>query len=250
MIPSSLFSINTFDKHSLQKAKEYGLGLEIEEYLWTYTENEIIEKHEYVAKLMDGFSKFSFHGTAVTRDAAFINKLSDDKLLAIYNESYKHSCFHKINKIVYHSNYLADIEPQNVWLSNKSAFWKKFLEDKPSDFYVYIENFIDDTPDLLANLYDMVDDSRFKICLDTGHASCNSSINLIEWIKQLGKRVEHVHLHNNDKVSDKHWSLEKGVLDMSEIVEHLLMYANVQTFVLECDFEASLQWLQQNNLLS
>lgn len=250
MIPASMFSINTYDKQSLQNAKDFGFGLEVEEYLWLYNKDEILKKREYITELVGGFAKLSFHGTAVNRDVTEINKLSDDDLLAIYNESYSHSCFHGIKKIVFHSNYLVDFQPQNVWLNEKAAFWRRFLVDKPSDFYVYIENFVDDTPDLLAELHDRVDDSRFKICLDTGHACCNSSINLNEWIKKLGKRVEHVHLHNNDKTSDKHWSLSKGVLDMAEIIRYLLMYADVQVFVLECDFEDSFQWLQKNSFLS
>jgi sugar phosphate isomerase/epimerase len=249
MINNNFFSVNTLEKHSLQKARDCGFGLEIVDYLLVTNENEITEKHEYVSKLTEGFSKISFHGTLVNRDVEEINKLPDEELLAIYDTSYSHSCFHGINEIVFHSNYLSDIQPKNIWLSEKAAFWKKFLEAKSSDFCLYIENLIDDTPDLLAELHDKIDDSRFKICLDTGHACCNSKITLTEWVRILGERIEYVHLHNNDKISDKHWSLGRGVLDMSEIIENLLIYGNVKTFVLECDFEDSLQWLQQNNFL-
>ena len=249
MISSKLFSINTFDKKSLQKAKDCGFGLEIEEYVMMYNEDEIKDKHEYVPKLMDGFSRFSFHGTIVNRDIIEINKIPDEELMAIYNKSYEYACFHNISRIVYHANYSADFETKSSWLNRQASFWKCFLQDKPPYIKIYIENFIDETPDMMSQLCDTVDDSRFRICLDTGHACCNSSINASEWIKILGKRIEHVHLHNNDKLSDRHWPLGEGILDMAEIIKDLLEYANVHTFVLECDFENSMQWLRKNNIL-
>ncbi|MCL2408514.1 MAG: sugar phosphate isomerase/epimerase [Oscillospiraceae bacterium] len=249
MISSKLFSVNTFNKNSLQKAKDCGFGLEVEEYLMMYNEDEIEEKHEYVPTLMGGFTKFSFHGTIVNRDITEINKISDEELIAIYNKSYEYACLHNISRIVYHANYSVDFETKSSWLNRQTLFWKYFLQDKPPSAKIYIENLIDETPEIMSQLCDDVGDSRFKICLDTGHACCNSSINTTEWIKVLGKRIEHVHLHNNDKLSDRHWSLGKGILDMAEIMRDLLEYTDAHTFVLECDFESSVQWLRQNNIL-
>jgi sugar phosphate isomerase/epimerase len=145
---------------------------------------------------------------------------------------------------------LSDKESTVAWINRKAKLWKTFLEDKPSDFRMYIENFIDDTPSLLAELHDKVNDRRFKICLDTGHAFCNSSIDLAVWILTLGKRIEHVHLHSNDKKSDRHWPLGSGLIDMVDTLGRLQTYSNAQILVLECDFEESFQWLQQKGLLS
>ncbi len=241
--------INTFDEAALPVARELGLGLEIEEYLWTYTEEEIAEKQARVSERMAGFSRFSFHGTAISRDVAGICRLSDEELLALYNQSYGYARFHGIQRIVFHSDYLVDLEPQCAWTRRKAAFWKNFLGGKPADFRVYVENFIDDTPDLMAQLCDLVDDSRFRICLDTGHAGCNSRIDLLQWIAVMGKRIGHVHLHNNDGLSDRHWPLGEGTLRVAEIIEHLLDHADAAVFVLECDLEQSLRWLRQNGFL-
>lgn len=249
MLSAGRLSINTFDKTAFQMARKLGWGLEVEEYLWMYSREEIAYKRKCVSEIMSGFSRFSFHGTAVSRDVVGINNLSDEKLLSIYNESYENACFHGIDKITYHSNYLAAMQTADVWVKRKAAFWKEFLRDKPASLHVYIENFIDDTPDLLAQLCDLTGDPRLRICLDVGHASANSSIDLCEWIAQLGKRIGHVHLHNNDGLEDKHWPLGRGVLNIAGIIECLLDQADAPAFVLECNLEESLRWLYQNKYI-
>jgi sugar phosphate isomerase/epimerase len=248
MLTSSLLSINTYNVKSLEKAKEHGFGLEIEDYLWDVSEDELENKRKYVHKLMEGFSRFSFHGTAISRNVDEIGKLTDNQLLVRYNQSYLYSQYHGISKVVFHSDYLSGIESTKAWVKRKARLWKTFLEDKPSDFRMYIENFVDDTPSLLAELHDEVCDDRFRICLDTGHAFCNSSITLKDWVTTLGRRIEHVHLHNNDKNSDKHWSLGSGLMDMADTLGHIHAYSNAQILVLECDFEESLKWLEERGL--
>jgi hypothetical protein len=67
-LPLDRLSVNTFDKTTLQRARGLGLGLEVEEYLSTYTEEELSDRRangylRYVRVL-----KFSFHGTVVSRD--------------------------------------------------------------------------------------------------------------------------------------------------------------------------------------
>ena len=242
-------AVNSFDKNELPLAIDNHLGLEVDEYLWPCTPDEMEEKRKHVTALMiEGFSTFSFHGTAVSRDVAAINKLPDEKLLSIYNESYRQAYFHHIDRIVFHTNYLSGIESQASWVGKKTIFWKEFLRDKPLALRVYLENFIDDTPDLLGQLCDAVSDPRLRICLDTGHARCNSSIGLMEWITELNTRIEHVHVHNNDGKTDKHWPLGKGVIPMKGILEGLLFHTNASMFVLECNLQESLLWLQQIGL--
>ncbi|HHX29296.1 MAG TPA: sugar phosphate isomerase/epimerase [Firmicutes bacterium] len=250
MLPADRLSANTFDKTALQLARSLGLGLEIVDYLLMDPEEDITEKRKSVSQMMVGFSRLSFHGTAVGRDLVEINILSDDELLAIYDESYEHARFHGIDNIVFHSYYLASQETPSVWVTKKAAFWKEYLRNKPASLRVYVENFIDDTPELLAELCDLVDDPRLRICLDVGHAGANSFIDLSEWIRLLGKRIGHVHLHNNDGLEDKHWPLGQGVLDMAAIIEALLDKAGSPTLALECDPKESLRWLVQNGLLT
>jgi sugar phosphate isomerase/epimerase len=249
MLTASSFAVNTYDKSSLATAKKHGFALEVEAYLWTYHADEIFEKHKQVTELIRGFAKTSFHGTAVSREVDHFQSLPAAELFALYNESYGYASFHTISKIIFHSNYSKSNKLGFTWVSSQAAFWKEFLNSKPPTARVYIENFIDDTPELLAQLCDRVADPRFAICLDIGHASCNSNIPLREWISVLGNRIGHVHLHNNDGISDKHWPLGQGILDCAAILRQLCADANAETYVLECDFRDSLKWLYENGFI-
>jgi sugar phosphate isomerase/epimerase len=249
-LPLDRLSVNTFDKTTLQRARGLGLGLEVEEYLSTYTEEELSDRRERVSEMMSGFSRFSFHGTVVSRDFVGVSRISEEQLLPIYNASYQIARSHGIDKIVFHSFFLTALHTPSTWIARQAAFWKEFLKDKPTSIRVYIENFIDDTPDLLAELCDSIGDPRLRICLDVGHALANSSINLLDWVGQLGRRIGHVHLHNNDGIEDKHWPLGQGVLDMASVIESLLDQTEASTdLVLECNLEESLCWLRQNSLV-
>ena len=249
MVDTKLFSINTYNKGMLSDARKLGLGLEVEEYLWTYASKGLEEKHARVSIMIKGFSNLSFHGTAIDRDFEKIRRLSDVELCRIYVESYGHAHFHGINKIVFHSDYIRGATDDLSWVRQSADFWKRFLSDKPPYIRIYIENFIYDHPDIMARLCDAVDDTRFGICLDTGHACVNSKVDLTEWVQVLGKRVGHVHLHNNDGAYDRHWPLGQGVLDMYAIIEQLRTQTNCEAYVLECDFYESLRWLCANHIL-
>jgi len=241
-----LLAVNTRDKSALPEAGRLGFGLEVEEYMFALTEEEILEKQKTVPKLMDGFSKFSFHGVVIGYDD--ISRHSEAELLSKYNASFRQADFHHIERVVYHANYVAGYESESSWIDRQSAFWQRFLRDKQASARVYLENFVDDTPGLMARLCDAVDDPRFSICFDAGHARCNSKIAVGDWIKQLGRRIGHVHLHNNDGLTDRHWPLGRGVLNDREVIECLLEYTNAEMIVLECDFEESLMWLEENDL--
>jgi hypothetical protein len=41
LLDVSSFAVNTFNKNAITKAKLRGFGLEVDDYLWTYTADEI-----------------------------------------------------------------------------------------------------------------------------------------------------------------------------------------------------------------
>lgn len=121
---------------------------------------------------------------------------------------------------------------------------------------IHLENVYEDDFSTLAELTDQVNQAfqgeRLTICLDIGHVNANSSISLVDWIVGLGDRIRYVHLHNNDGILDDHWRLDKGTIDVSQVVELLLKHSphaiwNVETFIE--DIEPSLLWLQKRGYL-
>ncbi len=81
---------------------------------------------------------------------------------------------------------------------------------------VYTENLNRDhvTVDMasLNRLLDCVQCDNLKIVFDVGH--CNFTVgNIREQVLEGGKRVKHLHLHDNDGVSDLHQPLGEGNID-------------------------------------
>ena len=77
---TDVLAVNTHDKRLLPMAARLGFGLEVVEYMQPLAENEILEKQAAVSRLMDGFSRFTFHGAVIDYDD--IGKQSEEGLLS------------------------------------------------------------------------------------------------------------------------------------------------------------------------
>ena len=84
---------------------------------------------------------------------------------------------------------------------------------------------LDVRPEYIRDVCDGVDDPRLRICLDVGHANAYSEVSVEDWISMLGKRIAHVHLHNNDGSRDAHALLNEGSMDIAHILELLDAHA-------------------------
>ncbi len=91
-----------------------------------------------------------------------------------------------------------------------------------------------------------------NICLDIGHAHCNSKTSVLDWVKKLNKQIGFVHLHNNYGQQDEHLGFEKGTINFLEICNALEEYAPNSIWAIETninDMEDSIIWLIENNFL-
>ena len=158
-----------------------------------------------------------------------------------------------VNRMVVHSGYIPLLYFQNWHLEKSRAFWCRFMEDKPADFHLYIENVFEDDPTIMKELVETVADPRIRLCLDVGHASAAAGpdCDVTEWIRILAPYIGHFHLHNNDGKSDRHDPLSDGILDMQEILHCITdCCGSDTTMTIEsrvCD--SSVQWLENEGFL-
>jgi sugar phosphate isomerase/epimerase len=90
------------------------------------------------------------------------------------------------------------------------------------------------------------------VCLDVGHVHTNSSKTLQEWIPGLGRRIQYVHLHNNDGFLDDHWGLWKGKINMAGVLDLLKIHTPEALWTVEtipADVEESVVWLRDRGYL-
>ena len=142
------------------------------------------------------------------------------------------------------------------WQAEKgAAFWQEFMQDKPQDFRIFVENVLDDEPYMLANMMKQITDPRIGLCLDVGHALAagHNAIPMEEWIRVLGPYLMHFHIHNNHGDRDAHGalSLEDGVLDFNEVFGWIRQYCRPDvTFTIESrDCASAVKWLTENGYI-
>ncbi|MCD4655046.1 sugar phosphate isomerase/epimerase [bacterium] len=124
--------------------------------------------------------------------------------------------------LVLHSGLHSDVRKFGIyeeWIILTAKFWKEEVK-RYADMGVKIvmENIVDDTPEFLRRVHDTVDHPNFKLCLDTGHVNVWSESGMDEWLAGLGNRISHIHVHNNDGLTDQHLGLDQGTLDLKTLM--------------------------------
>ncbi len=83
-------------------------------------------------------------------------------------------------------------------------------EAADSGVTLVIENIQDARPELLVALVRAIDAPNVGLSLDVGHAHLSSSLALDAWVWGMQPFLRHCHLHDNDGIHDRHWSLGSG----------------------------------------
>ena len=68
-------------------------------------------------------------------------------------------------------------------------------------------------PKEILNLVQQIGDDHFKICLDTGHVSVFSDLDLAAETRRLGSEIRVLHVHDNRYGMDMHLTPYDGIID-------------------------------------
>lgn len=243
--------VATFSENAIEEIKQYGLNIEFDHLC--ISENLDEEKIEQTLSDMRrdwrcaSAVRAIIHGPYTEINASSV----DPKVLRLTKERYEAAyrvCRELgVNHMVVHSGFIP-ILYYKEWHREKSAvFWKEFMSDKPEDFHLYIENVFEDEPYLLKNIIEETGDARVRMCLDVGHANACSGkeYTVLDWIRELGGLIGHVHLHNNFGVKDEHNSVFDGTMDMEKVMETIHKYCGQEvTLTIESQTcRESILWL-------
>jgi len=234
-------------------AKEYGLGIEIDEFCTAGNMDggNFPVWNEIVQKKLQASGRRIFHAPFNELIPCAIDPMVRDIAKTRLNQAYRLSVSYGINRMVVHSGHIPSIYYDSWFLERSVEFWKEFMGDKPDWFSVMIENVLEEEPYILAKLIEEIGDNRVMACLDIGHAYYSGLQPINEWVMALGKHIGHVHLHNNDKCADQHSPLGEGGIDYRDVLHALSFYAPDATYTIEsicC--KKSLQWLIDNGYFS
>lgn len=236
--------------------EKYDVGLEIVLFASPYCldrQDEFIENYKEELGDLYGKIDISIHGPFVelcpgTRDE-LISKVTNYRMQQAYDVAKKMNAKY----MVYHNGYYPNTYSYIEWMQNAPTFWQNFLQDKKDDgIKVHIENVFEDDYFILNELMEEIADDKTSMCLDVGHVSAYSKIDVMEWMKILNKYIKHMHIHNNCGDRDSHLGINKGDLDIMEILN--LVKDKDITISLEItnldELEESLEILYKNSFIT
>ena len=150
-----------------------------------------------------------------------------------------------VRRIVVHGGFIPYVYFPEWYVEQSIRFWKEFLADAPDDLLLAVENVMEPGPDMLVQIAAGVDDPRFGLCLDVGHANTRvSETPPLDWIAPMAPWLRHVHLHNNDGDWDLHDALGQGMIPMPDILAALAELSPAADYTIENqNCEPSLRWL-------
>ncbi|HHV42000.1 MAG TPA: sugar phosphate isomerase/epimerase [Clostridiaceae bacterium] len=239
--------ISTIANNAPETAIKYGLGLEITDFaVAAILDKDLSDK---ICQFQEILTKINcpsiLHATYMEITPAAIDPAVLRLTYSRYLQAYQIARKLGINRIVYHTGYTPQIY-HRCWMKERAIeFWLDFIDQLAPDVEILWENVLEQDPYLQLEICQAINDSRFRACLDLGHAnSVNSSYSLTEWISALAPCLSHVHLHDNNGLQDSHLDLGKGSIDLEAILDHLFSLCPGISVTLEVpEPELSLRWL-------
>ena len=241
--------ISTVSAGCDRAAARHGLGLEIAEYCTASNLDAPIpqvlaaaESHRQAA------SRFVFHAPFNELCPAAIDPLVRAVTRRRFLQAAALAKRYGAEKMVVHSGFIPLVYYPEWYAPQAADFWRGMLEETDGLIFC-VENVLEESPDVLLQTAELVGDPRLRVCLDVGHALCQSG-ELAPWLDALAPYCSHVHLHNNSGAHDEHRALFDGALDMAALIRQLERLAPQATYTLEV-FSArpSVEWLLKEGLL-
>lgn len=131
--------------------------------------------------------------------------------------------FHPL-RIVCHPSYdnRYYVSCDEEWLENSTATWVELIDlIKGTDSVIALENVYEQEPFILRSLLERLNSDHMCFCFDTGHFNVFARSPLSVWLKELGKYLGHLHLHDNHGRFDEHLPVGCGKFPFTELFQTL-----------------------------
>ena len=248
---SSFWYISSIAPDAGDAARKHGLGIEIAEYCTAWNMDEkFSETDEKVRKTINGVNALTLHAPFNELFPCAIDPKARNLAKERYLQAIKLAENYKADRIIIHGGYNSKMY-YPVWYTEQSVvFWREFMAEHTGDIRICLENVFEETPDMLIDIVNGVNDPRLGVCLDIGHVNAYSEISPLIWLEKCAPYIFHYHIHNNHGDFDTHNSPGDGTIPMCELLaaaETLTPKATKALEVLEA--APSVNWLIENNIL-
>lgn len=203
-----LKSVSTIDELDVRELNRNKIGLEIQDFVEPNLSPENKESliRQYKEKLKGLEGCISIHGPFLDLKPSSpdpdIRRISRHK----YLEALKVANDLDAEYIIFHSQinpYLN--QPFLRQLNNEQAkeFWHEAISLTSFKGIILLENIFEETPQMLKELIECIDNKRIRVNLDLGHLNL-SKASLKDWLHELYEYIDYIHVHGNNGIYDQH----------------------------------------------
>lgn len=224
-------------KESLSLAQKYHLGFEFNDFfLPDVLDNaslceEIIATYKAAPLPSLLTSHGDFFDVLVFSDDKEIRKISRRRILESLGVARKIGA----GSVIFHTNHNPSLKAETYvhnWLHRNIDFWNEILKEY-SDLNIYMENMFDDSPKMLEMLSkELCHHANYGVCLDYAHAAL-TNVSCREWVMTLAPYIKHVHINDNDLITDLHLAVGDGKIDWQEFISLQKEYFSDATVLIE-----------------
>ncbi len=222
---------------SLELSRRYNLGFEYNDFFLP----AVLDDRKHCDNLADGYLSndlpeyCTLHGAffdvSVTSSDGKIRETSRLRVRQSLDIAKKLGA----RGVVFHTNYnpfLNSLEYVKGFINQNAEYWGELLAQN-SEICIYLENMFDTTPEVIAGIAEKLRNySNFGICLDYAHAAL-TNVPHREWFAALGDCIKHLHINDNDGVSDLHLAVGDGKINWSEFYALYEKYTPAASVLIE-----------------
>lgn len=248
--------LNNIEK-SLYISEKYNTYFEYNDFF----KPSILDDNCKIEKIIDMYKSLKRDRTKDTLHGAFfdITIFSSDKKIKEVSEHRVKQCLDiakelDINAVIFHTNYMPGFKSKHYldnWIEKNYHFWNEMLL-KYTCLNIYMENMFDDEPYLLYELAKkMENNNRFGICFDFAHANL-TNIPINDWVDKLYKFIKHIHINDNDGISDLHNEVGNGSINWKDVNNLINKYKISPSTLIEVNSaekqELSIEYMRRNKI--
>jgi sugar phosphate isomerase/epimerase len=221
---------------------ELGAGIELGSYGLVGIRSEQdwqarLRLHEAVRAQFEGLT--ALHGPFIGMEFAHADHLIRAAVQQRMDRTFDAARQLRASRVILHAGFTRELELfdlHEVWLQGNIAYWRQeIMRWADAGMEIVLENVTERAPDLLVRLVEAVDHPALGLCLDVGHQHVFSELGAVEWVRQMGSRLYHVHLHDNDSTKDAHWPIGRGTIQFEPFFAALRAHAPHATLSLEVE---------------
>jgi sugar phosphate isomerase/epimerase len=239
----------------LPEIAELGAGIELGSYGMIGIQSEWdwetrFTLHKAICTQFQG--TVAVHGPFIGMEYAHIDHLIRDVVNRRLDMTFEVAVKLKASRVVLHSGYKPEIDLfklQDSWLKRCVEFWQREIRRwVDAGIVIVLENDTEKSPDLIVRLVNEVDNPFLGLCMDIGHQHLFSELDALEWVRRMDNRLFHIHLHDNDRTGDSHWSIGRGTIDFEPFYDAVMKQVPQATISLEVEDEMAVKMDDLRNL--